>query len=83
LLAHAVLKQVWAVAARFVVARRRRTPGYPWCRQGAGILVASDSRNAGRLVGLLRRTINKLGVIILAPKIKSCIKKGGFLTVLK
>jgi hypothetical protein len=47
LLAHEVLKQVWAVAARFVAAR---TPGYRSCRRGAGILVASDSRNAARLV---------------------------------
>src|SRR5271163_458544 len=29
LLAHEVLKQVWAVAARFVLARRRRAPGSP------------------------------------------------------
>src|SRR5580704_11018015 len=49
LLAHEVLKQVWAVAARFVLAGAR-APGYPLCRQGAGILVASDSRNAARLV---------------------------------
>jgi hypothetical protein len=50
LLAHEVLEQVWAVAARFVLARRRRAPGYPSCRRDAGMLVASDSRNAARLL---------------------------------
>ena len=39
-----------AIAARFVLARRRRASRYPSCRQGVAILVAPDSRNVARLV---------------------------------
>src|SRR5262249_30412743 len=49
LLAHKVVKQVWAVTARLYW-RGGACSRIPSCRQGAGILVASDSRNATRLV---------------------------------
>src|ERR1700692_3661551 len=50
LLAHEVLKQVWAVGARFVLARRRVVRDIHHAVKAPEYFVASDSRNAARLV---------------------------------